>query len=767
MYVVGIDFGTLSARAVVVAAEDGAVLGTASHAYGSGVIDRALPATGAPLPASWALQDPQDWLAALETAVRAAVVDAGVDPGAIVGIGTDFTASTPLPVTRDGTPLCRLPRFADRPHAYPKLWKHHAAQPQAERITDVAAARGEPWLARYGGRISSEWQFAKALQVLEEDREVYDAAERWIEAADWIVWQLCGHETRNVCTAGYKGLFQDGAYPSSSYLRALDPNFVDFVDRLLDWPLSALGGCAGELTKEAAAALGLRAGIAVAVGNVDAHVTAPAARAVEPGQMLAVMGTSTCHVMNGDRLAEVPGMCGVVDGGITSGLLGYEAGQSGVGDLFAWLVDGYLPGAYADAAAARGLDPHEYLSELASGQAPGANGLVALDWLNGNRSVLVDHELSGAIVGLTLGTRPEDVYRALVEATAFGARTIVETFDAAGVPVRELTVAGGLVQNPFVMQVYADVLRRPLHVVESDQAPALGSAIHAAVAAGCHGDVRDASKAMGRARRNGFVPDPDAADRYDELFDHYATLHDHFGRRSRMMHELRRPTGRRKVAATPTVATLRAELAMLHAELPRHGLVTWTSGNISARVPGEELMVIKASGIPFEELTAETMVVCDLFGAVVEGDLAPSSDAATHGFVYRERADAGGIVHTHSPYATSFAARGDPIPCVLTAMADEFGGEIPIGPFARIGGDEIGRGIVETLAQHRSPAVLMRNHGVFTIGPTARDAVKAAVMCEDVARTVHLAQALGEPVQLTRKDIDALFDRYHTVYGQR
>ena len=541
--------------------DDGAVLGSASHPYRSGVIEQALPATGAPLPASWALQDPQDWLDALETVVRGAVDDAGVDPATIVGIGTDFTASTPLPVTRNGTPLCRLPELVDRPHAYPKLWKHHAAQPQAERVTALAAERGEPWLARYGGRISSEWQFAKALQVLEEDPEVYDAADRWIEAADWIVWQLCGHETRNVCTAGYKGLFQDGAYPSVAYLRALHPQFADFVPRLLEWPLSPLGGRAGDLTPEAARMLGLPGAIAVAVGNVDAHVTAPAARAVEPGHMLAVMGTSTCHVMNGDHLAEVPGMCGVVDGGIIAGLLGYEAGQSGVGDLFAWVVDRLLPAAYRDAAAARGLDPHEHLSALARQQSPGDHGLVALDWLNGNRSVLVDHELSGAIVGLTLDTRPEDIYRALVEATAFGARTIVETFDAAGVPVRELTVAGGLVKNPFVMQVYADVLRRPLHVVESDQAPAVGSAIHAAVAAGCHPDVPAASTAMGRARRDGFLPDPDAADRYDELYDHYTTLHDELGRRSRMMHQLRRPTGRRRPERTGGVAALRAELA--------------------------------------------------------------------------------------------------------------------------------------------------------------------------------------------------------------
>ena len=365
----------------------------------------------------------------LATAVPAAVQAAGVDPGSIVGIATAFTASTPLPVLRDGTPLCRLERFGLRAHAYPKLWKHHAAQEQADRITAVAADRGEPWLARYGGRISSEWEFAKALQVLDEAPDIYAAADRWIEAADWIVWQLCGAETRNACTAGYKGIFQDGRYPSEDYLRSLDEGFAGFVADKLAHPLAQLGGRAGTLTAQAASWTGLKEGIAVAVGNVDAHVTAPAAQAIEPGHMLAVMGTSTCHVMNGDRLAEVPGMCGVVDGGITPGHLGYEAGQSGVGDIFGWFVEQQVPPAYHVEAERRGTDVHRYLSELASAQGVGEHGLVALDWHSGNRSVLVDHELSGVLVGATLRTRPEDIYRALIEATAFGTRTIIETFE--------------------------------------------------------------------------------------------------------------------------------------------------------------------------------------------------------------------------------------------------------------------------------------------------------------------------------------------------
>src|SRR3954468_21014113 len=266
-YVVGVDFGTLSGRAVVVRVSDGAELGSAVCDYPDGVIERTLPETGERLGSSWALQDPDDWREVLRTAVPTAVEDAGVDPAAVVGIGTDFTASTPLPALADGTPLCERPEFRDRPHAYPKLWKHHAAQAQADRITALAEERGEPWLARYGGMISSEWQYAKALQVLEEDPEVYDTMDRWIEAADWIVWQLCGEETRNACTAGYKGIRPDGRFPSREYLEALNPGFGDFVAAKLEGPIIDLGSRAGELTAQAAGLTGLPKGIAVAAGN--------------------------------------------------------------------------------------------------------------------------------------------------------------------------------------------------------------------------------------------------------------------------------------------------------------------------------------------------------------------------------------------------------------------------------------------------------------------------------------------------------------------
>ena len=544
-YLVGVDFGTLSGRAVVVRAADGTVLGSAVSPYRHAVLERELPdrSMGGPaqaLPPDWALQVPGDYVEVLRQAVPAALASSSVPSQEVVGIAIDFTACTVLPTLADGTPLCDLPALAARPHAYVKLWKHHAAQGQANRINAVAAERGEPWLARYGGRISSEWQFAKALQVFEEDPEVYRAADRWIEAADWIVWQLCGRETRNECTAGYKGIWQDGRFPDPQFLEALAPGFGSFARDKLVGPMLPLGARAGSLTPEAAAWTGLPAGIAVAAGTVDAHVTAPAAQAVAPGQLLLVMGTSTCHVLNGESLAEVPGMCGVVRGGITPGLWGYEAGQSGVGDIFGWFVDNAVPERYRRQAQAEGVDLHELLSRLGAEQPVGAHGLVALDWHNGNRSLLVDHELSGLLLGLTTSTRPEEIYRALQEATAFGTRAIIEAFEERGVPVHELVVAGGLTRNAVLLQIYADVTGRPLSLLDTEHGPALGAAMHAALAAGLYPDIGTASAAMGRRVPAAHTPDPERRAAYDALYAEYRLLHDHFGRGANdVMHRLR------------------------------------------------------------------------------------------------------------------------------------------------------------------------------------------------------------------------------------
>jgi len=547
--VVGIDFGTLSGRAVVVRAADGAELGAGEHRYSHGVMDAELAHTGERLPGSWALQDPEDYRDVLRQAVPEALQAAGVEADQVVGIGIDFTACTMLPTMADGTPLCQLDEFRDRPHAYVKLWKHHAAQPQADRVTDVAAERGEPWLGRYGGRISSEWAVAKGLELLEGDSEIYERMDRFIEAADWIVWQLCGEEVRSACPAGYKAQYQDGHYPDPDYFAALDERFRDFATDKLGSELAELGSRAGALSSRAAGWTGLNEGIAVAVGNVDAHVTVPAAQAVGSGQMVVVMGTSTCHLMVAEQPVEVPGMCGVVRGGLVADRWGYEAGQSGVGDIFAWYVDHAVSPEYYDQARRADSDIHAYLSALAAEQEVGEHGLIALDWWNGNRSILVDHELSGVLVGLTLATRPPEVYRALIEATAFGTRRIIEAFEAAGVAVEQFVAAGGLLDNPMLMQIYADVIDRPIDVLDSAQGSALGSAIHAAVAAGVHPDIATASERMGRRRERAYTPDRRRTEAYDDLYRVYTRLHDWFGRESRdVMSELQRISQRARQA---------------------------------------------------------------------------------------------------------------------------------------------------------------------------------------------------------------------------
>ena len=529
-YVIGVDYGTLSGRALIVRASDGHEMGSAVFEYPNAVMDRVLNSSGATLGPDWALQDAQDYVEVLKHAVPEALRISGINPADVVGIATDFTACTMVPVLEDGTPLSQLPEFKDNPHAYVKLWKHHAAQPHADRINQLARDRKEKWLPRYGGQISSEWELAKGLQLLEEAPEVYNRMYKFVEAADWIVWQLCGTYVRNACTAGYKGNLQDGQYPSREYFKALNPAFEMFAEEKIAHTIGELGDNAGPLTAQAAEWTGLSAGIAVAVGNVDAHVTAPAAKATEPGQMVAIMGTSTCHVMNHDAITEVPGMCGVVDGGIVSGLYGYEAGQSGVGDIFAWYVDNQVPQKYFDAAKAANKSIHQYLTDLAADEAVGAHGLVALDWHSGNRSVLVDHELSGLVIGATLTTTAEQIYRALLEATAFGTRMIVDTFAKSGVPVKEFIVAGGLLKNAFLMQVYSDVTRLPISTIDTDQGPALGSAIHAAVAAGVYSNVNQAADVMGRVNKHVYTPNEERAKQYDALYREYLELHDYFGR---------------------------------------------------------------------------------------------------------------------------------------------------------------------------------------------------------------------------------------------
>lgn len=530
MYTIGVDFGTLSGRALLVDTRDGSEVATAVFDYPHAVMDEKLP-SGKRLAPEWALQHPQDYLDVFTHTIPAVLKAGGVNPKEVVGIGVDFTASSPMPVKADGTPLCFIDSLKDEPHAYVKLWKHHAGQAQADRINAVARQRGETWLKRYGGKYSSEWFFSKLLQILDEKPAIYDEIDVFIEATDWVVWQLTGVMTRNTCTAGYKMLVQDGKYPSAEYFEALNPAFKNVIAEKVMGDFAPLGGKAGTLTEKMAAQLGLPAGIAVAVANVDAHVTAPAVKATQAGVMVMIMGTSTCHIMSGDSLQDVDGMCGVVDGGIIDGLYGYEAGQSGVGDIFAWFVDHAVPSEYAEAAQAAGLNVHEYLEREAAQQKAGEHGLVALDWWNGNRSTLVDVDLSGLLIGATLATRAPDIYRALIESTAYGTREIIEAFESRGVQVKELVAAGGLPEkNALLRQIYADVTGRTLKLAGSAQAPALGSALHAAVAAGVYSDIHVAAEKMGKLKAEVVSPIPENQAVYDKLYAEYKALYDYFGR---------------------------------------------------------------------------------------------------------------------------------------------------------------------------------------------------------------------------------------------
>jgi L-ribulokinase len=535
-FTLGIDFGTESGRVVVIRVRDGVEFASAVIPYPDGVIDERLP-SGPKLEHDWALQNPRDYILVVEKGVPKALKAAKVKADDVVGIGTDFTASSPMPTKRDGTPLCFVPQLRKHPHAWVKLWKHHAAQPEANRINEVGRERNEEFIRVYGGKYSSEWFFSKLLQVLDEAPEIYDATERFIEAADWIVWQLTGAEKRNTCTAGYKAMWVKGSgFPSKDFYRALDPRMENVIEEKIGTAFYPLGEKAGGLTAEWAHKTGLKEGTPVSIGNVDAHVAVPATTVTEVGSLVMIMGTSICHMLLGTGKQMVEGMCGTVEDGIVPGLWGYEAGQSAVGDIFAWFFEHGVPDYIHREARQRKVPFVAALEKRAAALRPGESGLVALDWWNGNRSILVDVDLSGVLLGMTLATRAEEIYRALIEATAFGTRTIVEAFESKGIAVKNLVACGGLPEkNRLLMQIYADVTGREIKLAQQLQTcSALGAAMHGAVAAGRAGggydSIFEAAKHMARVQKLTYKPRAEHHEVYNRLFKEYQALHDYFGR---------------------------------------------------------------------------------------------------------------------------------------------------------------------------------------------------------------------------------------------
>jgi L-ribulokinase len=531
-YTIGLDYGTNSVRALVVDVRTGEEVGSSVFSYPSGRQGILLEERDPEL----ARQNPSDYLAGLEESVRGALAEStrrpGFDAGDVIGIGVDTTGSTVLPLDEAGAPLAFDERFRDSLSAQVWLWKDHTAHAEAREITRTAAELRPAYLAKCGGIYSSEWFWSKILHCLRTDPAVFAAAHTWVEHADWIPAVLSGTDRpeklkRSICAAGHKALFHEswGGYPDEEFLGALDPGLVRLRSTLPDRAYN-VSEAAGPLTEEWAERLGLPAGIPVGIGAFDAHLGAVGA-GIRPGTLVKIIGTSTCDLMVSpleSSLADVPGLCGIVPESVLPGQYGLEAGQSAVGDIFNWFVDGVRPAGMG----------HEELTAEAERLRPGESGLLALDWHNGNRTVLVDQRLTGMILGLTLHTRPAEIYRALIEATAFGARVIMERYEEYGATVDTIINCGGIAaKNPLVMQIYADVMGRPIQLSRSAQTCALGAAVSAAVVAGPeaggHADFPRAVEAMTGVQAVVFTPDAGHRETYDRLFALYRRLHDAFG----------------------------------------------------------------------------------------------------------------------------------------------------------------------------------------------------------------------------------------------
>lgn len=535
-YVIGLDFGTLSARAILVNVRTGEEVAISVFGYQDAVIDKFIPGTSIKVPPEYALQNPRDYMEALECLLRDIWKKAEVNPAQIVGIGVDFTSCTMLPVDKNFMPLCFNPDFRDSLHSWAKLWKHHGAQAEADQINAVAKRRSEEFLKRCGNKSSSEWMFAKIYETLNSDPAVYHNAYRFIEGSDWMVYLMTEKERRNSCLAGYKAFWskQDG-YPSEDFFEAVDLRLRNVIEEKIGSEVYPVGTRAGGLTEEMAAKTGLVAGTAVGVGNTDAHLAVPAVGITKPGDIVLIMGTSLCHMMVDEKEVKLDGICGVVEDGILPGYFGYEAGQPAAGDIYDWFVSNLAPYEYVSEALESDSTLFQYMDEKAQKILPGQSGLIALDWWNGNRSLLVNSDLSGLIVGFTLQTKPEEIYRAIIEATAFGTRLIIENFIANGIQINNVFACGGLSRKSnTVMQIFSDVLGMEIQTSASHQTSALGAAMYGAVAAGSanggYDSIFEAAQAMSNLNPSSFKPVNKHYQVYTRLFEEYKKLCDLFGK---------------------------------------------------------------------------------------------------------------------------------------------------------------------------------------------------------------------------------------------
>jgi len=534
-YAIGLDYGTLSVRALLIDIETGREAGVSVFNYPHGVMEKELP-TGELLPNGFALQHPQDYIDGLIYVITNVMKQSKVKKEDVVGIGIDFTASTVLPVKKDGTPLCMTKEFEREPHAYVKLWKHHGGEEEATYIDKTAKEKNEEWLSLYGGKISAEWMLPKVLETLNQAPKVYEKAERYIEAMDWIAWNLIGEDICSANVLCYKGFvnYRTG-YPSKEFLQALDPRMQNLYEEKFGAPQKRIGETAGILTKEMAEKLGLCEGTPVGTPIIDSHSGVLGGGIIEAGEMMIMVGTSFCHLVYSQKEEEVKGICTLAKEGILPNYYAYEAGQSGGGDIYAWFTKNCVPEKYEIEAREKGVGIHRLLCEKLKDYKAGQSGLLALDWFNGVRSPLMDYNLNGLLLGMNLQTKPEEIYLALIEATAFGTRLIIEEFEKSNISIDKIVLSGGIpLKNPMLVQVYSDILNREISVCPTTQAGALGAAILGVAAATPevtgYNELSEIVEKLGKRGDKIYYPNTANVGEYDKLFAEYKILHEYFGK---------------------------------------------------------------------------------------------------------------------------------------------------------------------------------------------------------------------------------------------
>ncbi len=540
-FTIGIDFGTLSARAVLVDVESGKCLQSQECAYPHKILTEK-EIYGGENNVTTALQHPNDYIFALKETVRGVMKESLVNPSDVLGLGIDFTSCTVLPVKKDFTPLCEIEKFKNNIHAYVKLWKHHGANEEADLMTEKAYEEQEKWIESYGKKVSSEWCLPKVFETLNKAKDVFNEADYFVEAGDYLTWKLTGNIVRSSCMAGFKAQWdKTGGYPSKKFLSAVDKRLENIFENKLSGEVLSIGKPVGKLGKFGQELLGLNKDTVVATAVIDAHSALVSSGVTGEGELLMILGTSACHILISKKDENVAGICGKVMDGVVPDFYAYEAGQSCFGDTFDWFTNNLVPEEYFIKAKEKGQNVFDYFNELCKDREVGESGLIAIDWLNGNRTPYADYDLSGMIIGLSHKTRPEDIYEALVFSCAYGTKKIVSLYENSGIKINKVVATGGIaLKNEYLMQVLSDVLGREILVAKSKQAGAKGASIYAAVACGYYKDLEKASLAMGEKEFIKYSPDIKKNEKHEKAYLEYERISEYFALKSDVMKRIKK-----------------------------------------------------------------------------------------------------------------------------------------------------------------------------------------------------------------------------------